>query len=219
MAYSPEAGRVGTIHSLDANLDRSRVAVLGRGNALVTRLRPRRALVCLLASAIVALTSADAFSTPGQRQAPSHRTKAAKAEHHKHGSATEAKRSERTPGPGILLPSDGTGDLTPAPQLPPDLAAVKQAIELVRQHKFSDATTLAASIDDPVAQRLVEWAFLRDSESPAAFDRYNAFIQANAEWPGMALLRRRAEARLWQERRDAATVRRFVGEQPASALG
>ena len=32
-------------------------------------------------------------------------------------------------------------------------------------------------------------------------------------------LRRRAEARLWQEGRDAATVRRFVGEQPATVAG
>jgi soluble lytic murein transglycosylase len=35
----------------------------------------------------------------------------------------------------------------------------------------------------------------------------------------MSLLRRRAEARLWQERRDAATVRRFVGKEPTSAIG
>ena len=33
------------------------------------------------------------------------------------------------------------------------------------------------------------------------------------------LFRQRAEARLWQERRDAATVRSFVGGQPVSALG
>ena len=33
------------------------------------------------------------------------------------------------------------------------------------------------------------------------------------------MLRRRAEARLWQERRDGATVRRFVGKEPTSALG
>ena len=33
------------------------------------------------------------------------------------------------------------------------------------------------------------------------------------------MLRRRAEARLWQSRRDSATMRRFFGEQPVSALG
>jgi soluble lytic murein transglycosylase len=100
----------------------------------------------------------------------------------------------------------------------PDLAAVKQAIRLIQQHKFSEATALAASINDPVAQKLVEWAYLRVPESPAGFDRYNAFLQANAEWSSM-VLRRRAEARLWQERRDAATVRRFIGKQPNSVPG
>jgi soluble lytic murein transglycosylase len=148
----------------------------------------------------------------------SHRNKKAKAENRKPRSMTDAK-SERAPGSRILLldPTDA-GDLTPARQLPPNLATLKQAIRLVQQHKFDEATTLAASIDDPVAQKVVEWVYLRDPESPAGFDRYNAFLQSNAAWSSV-LLRRRAEARLWQERRDAATVGRFVGEQPVSALG
>jgi len=150
----------------------------------------------------------------------SHRHKAGKARDHKHQSATEAKHSERAPGPRILLPSNPTSasDLIPVPLPSPDLAEVKQAIRLVRQHKFGEATALAASINDPVAQKLIEWAYLRDPESPADFNRYNAFLQGNAAWSS-TLLRRRAEARLWQERRDAATVRRFVGEQPASVPG
>jgi soluble lytic murein transglycosylase len=150
----------------------------------------------------------------------SHRHKAGKAEDHKHPSATEATHSERSPGPRILIPSDPTSadDLIPAPLPSPDLAKVKQAIRLVQQRKFSEATALAASINDSVAQKLVEWAYLRDPESPADFDRYNAFLQGNAAWSSV-LLRRRAEARLWQERRDAAIVRRFVGKQPASVPG
>ena len=133
---------------------------------------------------------------------------------------TEPKHSERAPGPRILLPREPTsaGDVTPAPLALPDLAAVKQAIQLVQQRKFSDAAALASSINDQVAQKLVEWAYLRVLESPAGFDRYNAFLQANPEWSSMPL-RRRAEARLWQEGRNASTVRRFVGEQPATVLG
>jgi soluble lytic murein transglycosylase len=174
----------------------------------------------LLASAMVVLGTANASSTPGKKDVPSHRSKVAKAGHHKHGSAPRAKRTERAVGPRIPLPSDrpNAGNLASALQLSPDLAATKQAIELVRQHKFSDATTLASSISDPVARKLVEWVLLRNSDS-AGFDRYAVFIQANADWPSIPLLRRRAEAKLWQDRRDAATVRRFLGEQPASALG
>src|SRR5262249_57730750 len=101
------------------------------------------------------------------------RNKAAKATNPKHQSAPEAKHAERAPGPRILLPRDPTspGDVTPAPPLPPDLAAVKQAIMLIQQRKFSEATALATSINDPVAQKLVEWAYLRVLESPAGFDR------------------------------------------------
>jgi soluble lytic murein transglycosylase len=221
---------------LEANLDRSRAA-LGRAKAHITRLRRRQALIYLFAFAIIALTSADAFSNPGHKQVASQRSKVAKAENHKHWvatdashrgkvakaanhkhqSRTEAKHSERAPGPRTLLAvATSTGDLAP---LAPDFAALKQAIQLLKDHKFSEATTFAAtSINDPVAQKLVEWAYLRDSESPAGFDRYNAFLQANAEWSSI-LLRRRAEARLWQERRDAATVRRFIGEQSTSVPG
>jgi soluble lytic murein transglycosylase len=70
-----------------------------------------------------------------------------------------------------------------------------------------------------VAQKLVEWLILRHPSGEAGFRRYVAFIADNPNWPGIGLLRRRAEARLWQERRDAATVRRFTGGQPASAKG
>ena len=239
MAYSAGAGRVWAIRFSDADLDRSRVTVLGRGNGCCIRLR-RRTLVYLLVSASIALPSVDAFSNPAHKQAASHpskavkaenhkhrvgtqashRNKTAKAENHKHQSQTEAKHSERALGPRILLPRDptSTADSTPATQLAPEFAAIRQAIWLVQQHKFSEATALTASINDPVAQKLVEWTYLRDSESPAGFDRYNAFLQANPEWSSM-VLRRRAEARLWQEGRGAATVRRFVGDQPVSALG
>jgi soluble lytic murein transglycosylase len=103
--------------------------------------------------------------------------------------------------------------------LPPDLAAAKQAIELVRQGKPGEATALARSIDDPVAQTLVEWALLRHAGSQAGFERYAAFIRANPEWPSIARLRRHAEARLWQEQRDAAAVRRSFGWEPTSAVG
>ena len=196
--------------------DRARIAALGQSvNAHAKSSPRRRALVWLLASAMVALGTADASSTPGHKHVPPQRSKTAKAENHRHRSAPDAKRSERAV-PRIPLASDQT--LAPAPQLSRNFATTKQAIELVRQRKFSDATRLAASISDPVGQKLIEWALLR-SDSTAGFDRYAIFIQANADWPSIPLLRQRAEARLWTERRDGVTVRRFLGEQPVSALG
>jgi soluble lytic murein transglycosylase len=76
---------------------------------------------------------------------------------------------------------------------------------------------MAASISDPVARKLVEWALLR-LDSEAGFERYAAFIHANPDWPSLPL-RRRAEAKLWQKARDAATVRGFFAGEPLSAAG
>ena len=100
-----------------------------------------------------------------------------------------------------------------------DVPAVKQAIELVRKRKISEATELEKSVREPMAQKLMEWVILRSEDSGADFDRYGAFIRDNPAWPSLTLLRRRAEGALWQERRGAATVRRFLGGNPTSVKG
>jgi soluble lytic murein transglycosylase len=105
------------------------------------------------------------------------------------------------------------------PPLSGDLAAVKNAIELVRKGKTSDATVAEKAIGNPAAQKLVEWFILKHPDGAANFTRYDSFIADNPGWPSMGQLRRRAEACLWQERRDAATVHRFTGDRPASAKG
>ena len=100
-----------------------------------------------------------------------------------------------------------------------DLAAVRNAIDLARKAKTSEATAIEKTIGDPAARKLVEWFILRHPEADANFSRYAAFIADNPGWPSMGLMRKRAEARLWQERSDAATVRNFVGDRPTSAKG
>jgi peptidoglycan lytic transglycosylase len=176
---------------------------------------------------MAALGTADAFAESRLKHVLAHRSKVAEAKHHKHRSAPDAERSaaarqsERNRAAHMIVPSIPLPIARPAAaSLPPDLAATKQAIELVRQGKASEATLIATSIGDPVAQKLVEWMLLRHPESEVRFERYTAFIRANPNWPSIPLLRRRAEAKLWQDRRDAATIRRFFGEeQPNSPLG
>jgi soluble lytic murein transglycosylase len=176
--------------------------------------------------ATAALGTADALAAPGHKQVSVHRSKVAEAKQHKHRSVPDAKRSaaarqsERNRA-AMVVPSIPLPIARPAAaSLPPDLAATKQAIELVREGKPTEATLIAKSIGDPVAQKLVEWTLLRHPESEARLERYAAFIGANPNWPSMPLLRRRAEASLWQDKRAAAAVRRFFGEQqPTSALG
>jgi len=103
--------------------------------------------------------------------------------------------------------------------LPANVAAVKQALELVRKGQTTDATNIKKTTDDPAAQKLIEWTILRHPNGEATFARYAAFVNDNPEWPGVRTLRRRAEARLWQERSGGMIVRNFVGEQPASCIG
>jgi peptidoglycan lytic transglycosylase len=188
-----------------------------RESARTLVLRKRLGVASLVASALMVLGSADAFSAPDHKGLSLHRNKIAEASrHHKHGSAPAVKHLERAIGPRVLPPSDAAAAENP---VSPDFAATRQALELVRQRKFTDATALAASIADPVAQKLVEWAFLRSSDSASGFDRLAGFIQTNPDWPSIPLLRRRAEARLWQERRDPQNVRRFLKDHPTSTIG
>ena len=157
---------------------------------------------------------------------PTQPSKAAQAGHHGGGSAPAAKRSvaarrseRKSAAHTIPLPIDRPAAANTAAALPPDLAATKQAIELLRQRKLGEATALAASISDPLTEKLVEWALLRRSDSETGLERYAAFMRANPDWPSIPLLRRRAEERLWQKPRDAATVRGFFDREPTSAVG
>jgi soluble lytic murein transglycosylase len=179
--------------------------------------------------------ASSATHKPAAQQNP-----AAEAQHKKGPAASEGKKSSAAPeakkGPAEGKKTAAVHEATrvsaiPLPRarpasadvvtvaLPPDAAAIKQAIDLVRQNKPDDATKLAATVDNPAAQKLVEWVVLRQPESTARSDRFAAFIHANPEWPSLPLLRRRAETRLWQERRDGTTVRRFLDGEQAGPFG
>jgi soluble lytic murein transglycosylase len=220
-------GRGATISASEPSRIEVGVAALGRGaSGLVANRRPlartcRRALVWLLASAMAAFGAANALSAPRDKQAD--RKKPAAAEHQKSGAGPAAKpgkaarpaKGKPTAHPAAAPPPAEQPNVA---ALPPGLAAVKQAIDLVRQGKTKDASVLAASLDDPVAVKLVEWARLRHLDGEGSFDRYSAFIHANPDWPSKSL-RRRGEARLWREQRGAAAVRGFVGNEPISPHG
>ena len=100
-----------------------------------------------------------------------------------------------------------------------DVSAVKRAIEHIRARRRTDANDIRNMIGDPVAKKLVEWLILR-SDDGADFPRYAAFIAANPGWPSVTTLRRKAEATLFQDRVDAATVRGFFANtKPLTAKG
>jgi len=193
--------------------------------------RRLRSLSCLLTVTALALFATDAPAKTNPKQQPAKKTQEAKKPHaakeaRPHGNAAvekrrhakhadakkKSKRTKEAPTP------KETAKETAAP-LTGDLALVKEAIDLARKAKTDEATAVRDRITDPAAQKLVEWFILRHAETRASFSRYAAFIAANPEWPSAAQLRRRAEARLWQDRGDATRVRGFTGEAPVSARG
>lgn len=106
------------------------------------------------------------------------------------------------------------------PALTGDLAVLKKAIDLARDGETDDATEAAKAIADPAGQKLAEWFILRHSETQARFPRFAAFLANNPTWPSITLMRRRAEARLWQEKADNATIRTFFADKgPLTAKG
>lgn len=103
---------------------------------------------------------------------------------------------------------------------PLDLAAVKQAISMVRKERADEATNIERTISDALARKLVEWTILRSDDSSVEFSRYAAFIAANPTWPSLITLRRHAEAALWQQQVDAqATLNYFHDQEPLTAKG
>jgi soluble lytic murein transglycosylase len=175
-----------------------------------------RPLTCFLTLAMLAAFSGDASALVRHKQTR-HAEKAHEAtgaRHRRHAGLKErghVEAARRKSAPYV--------DAAAAPPLSGDLAAVKNAIDLARKTKTGEATVIEKTIGDPAAQKLVEWFILRHPDADARFGRYAAFIADNPNWPGMGLMRRRAEARLWQERSDATTVRSFTSDQPKSTKG
>ena len=141
-----------------------------------------------------------------------------------------AREAARNPGAIPLRPSLAPPPAArPSPPLamaasantsPLDLAAVKQAIDLVHKGRPDEATNVEGTIADPLARKLVEWVILRSDEADLDFPRYGTFIAANPSWPGVTALRRRAEAALWQRQAEPRTVIGFfAGEPPHTARG
>jgi soluble lytic murein transglycosylase len=170
---------------------------------------PVPVLLLLSAVALSLVPDARAHIAPRQHRLQHHPV--AKIVRRGHDSMEAKKRNAPAFPPPMARPT--------LADLPPALAAVKQGVDLIGRDKLVEATAIEKSIVDPTAQKLVEWTLLRRGGSELGFQRYDAFIKANPAWPSIPLLRRRAETALWREPADAATVRGFLGGQPASPAG
>ncbi|MET4120246.1 soluble lytic murein transglycosylase [Bradyrhizobium sp. JR4.1] len=179
-----------------------------------------RSLACVVAVAALAFIPTELAAKSSQKSSAPKKTHEAKAGKQRHASASKARHGKRAEAKrNSKKQDDAPSDNPAAPPLTGDLAALKDAIDLARKGKTEDASAARDRIADPAGQKLADWFMLRHSESTANFKRYAAFLAANPDWPSSALLRRRAEARLWQEKADAATVHKFTMDRPTSAKG
>src|SRR5262245_2380174 len=176
--------------------------------------QPFRPLTCFLSLALFAGLSGDVLARSHHKQVQhAKKADAALGGRHQRKAALKKRRHEehvaterQKPAPPVGAASDSAA----SSQLSGDLAVVKNVFDLTRKGKTGEATAAAKTIDDVAARKLVEWFILRHSESDAGFGRYAAYIANDPGWPSMGLMRRRAEARLWQEKADAATVLSFI---------
>jgi soluble lytic murein transglycosylase len=154
------------------------------------------------------------------REAASKNASARKTAQRKGKPVKQAAKAKRGKKPADDEDNDEEAQKPQVPPLTGDLAIVKKVIDLARDGETEDASEAAKTITDPAGQKLAEWFILRDSESQARFARYAAFIANNPAWPSHVLMRRRAEARLWQEKADTATIRAFFADKaPLTAKG
>jgi soluble lytic murein transglycosylase len=178
-----------------------------------------RPLTCFRALAVLVALSSDATALARYKQTPdSNKAHEATGARHLRNDGLK-KRGHMVDVAAPPRKSALAVDAAAESPLSGDLAAVRNAIDLARKAKTSEATAIEKTIRDPAAQKLVEWYILRHPDADAKFGRFAAFIADNPSWPGLGLLRRRAEARLWQERGDPTTVRRFTGDRPTSTKG
>jgi soluble lytic murein transglycosylase len=177
-----------------------------------------RPLSCFLTVAVLAIGSTDAQARAGHKHQHAKKPHEASVRHHRNAALKKTRHAKHAHRK-TTVSSDAPPAGADASPLSGDLAAVRNAIDLTRKAKISEATAVQKTIGDPAARRLVEWFILRHPETDSNFSRYAAFIADNPGWPSMGLMRRRAEGHLWHERSDAATVRGFVGDKPTSAKG
>jgi len=111
--------------------------------------------------------------------------------------------------PGTPLRAQNQGD-----------AGLKQAITFLRQSDGVKALALADRFQDPAARGLITWLGMRLTAKDVGFDRAAQFLRERPQWPSSALIRRRTEKLLYDDKRDAATVRAFFGQaRPVSGEG
>lgn len=79
------------------------------------------------------------------------------------------------------------------------------------------AQTIAAGIDEGISLDIVNWTRLRDGQGD--WEEYHEFLDHNADWPGLATLRRASEFRMPLGLPPAEVIAWFADNPPQTGFG
>ncbi|HEY3778391.1 MAG TPA: lytic transglycosylase domain-containing protein [Rhizomicrobium sp.] len=100
-----------------------------------------------------------------------------------------------------------------------DRAIFGRATDAAARGDWTNARATAAELHDPVARRLIEWAYLLDRGSGAPFVEIADFLKANADWPARDTLFARAETALPPTMDPGSVIAWFGDRTPETGIG
>lgn len=127
--------------------------------------------------------------------------------------APVAKQVKKPPAPAAH-PSLAGALMSPA-----EAKSFKRAIAAADDAKWGDAIEAAKASHQAVAEKYVQWLYLRDTNTDASFATIAAFMAANPGWPDAATLKRRAEERLTLDTPLDLIARFYAKEDPITGDG
>ncbi len=118
----------------------------------------------------------------------------------------------------ISVPPVGDAGATILAQLKAEGTSLRAALDSYRSRDVATGDRLAARFADPVERALLEAMAVRFNA--VSSERIRAFLAAQPDWPGRAMLERRLEERLLWERAAPAEVRAFFQwREPQTGAG
>lgn len=120
----------------------------------------------------------------------------------------------------VETPAGGLPPAEPALTMPVDVTGVREAITAYKAGDVAKGDAAAQTATNEMARLTLEWAALRLQPRPAGFNRIEAFLQKNPDWPQADWLRARAEQTMYADRLPAARIAKwYETNKPASPAG
>ena len=96
-------------------------------------------------------------------------------------------------------------------------AALALALSVADGGDWDNAAAIARQNQDPIAAEIIEWNRLRADKG--TFDDYEAFLNSNADWPGLPLLQKVSEKHIPEQLTPQRVVNYFSAQNPQTGWG